>query len=65
MRRLVLPARKCDQCGAEYLPAHPSQRFCGKKCGQRHAYEERRAVLDAYRAGKLKIVDDTTKEITP
>jgi len=30
--RGALPARSCERCGAEYVPAGPAQRFCSGAC---------------------------------
>lgn len=29
---LNLPRRKCHNCGSDYKPKHPKQRFCSDKC---------------------------------
>lgn len=54
MAKQVFKPRQCEQCGVVYTPSHSTQKYCSHKCGQRHAYEGRKAVLVAFREGKLK-----------
>lgn len=41
----TLSPRKCEQCGAEYLPSGPTQRFC-EPCGKLRDSERKRAYYE-------------------
>ena len=32
----LYPAKICEQCGKEYWPTRPSQKYCSKECGRAH-----------------------------
>ena len=32
----LYPAQMCEQCGKEYWPTRPSQKYCSKECGRVH-----------------------------
>lgn len=32
----LYPAQICEQCGKEYWPTRPSQKYCSKECGRAH-----------------------------
>ena len=36
-------SRKCEVCGSEYVPKSRTQKYCGKSCAARAAYQMKKA----------------------
>jgi hypothetical protein len=53
----LLPSRICEECGREYEPSHPAQRWCDPTCRDEYRAAELRAARKMWaQAGKPKAV---------